>query len=244
MKQLGGICRPVVFPVVLMNTWVRTLVNHRQETSLAAKVRRKRFDLFLRLASAFPPPIHVLDIGGEQRFWEVMGLAGNPSFQFVILNIIEPEITFSNFRKITGDATNMHDIADGEFEIAFSNSVIEHLGTYARQDKMAQEIRRVGQSYFIQTPNKHFPIEPHFLVPFFQYFPMGLKISMVQRLNLGWYQKIPDQEKAREHILSHRLLTESEMRTLFPNGKLFKERILGLTKSFIAYGGRLDITGI
>ena len=226
-----------------MNTWVRKLVNHRQETSLAAKVRRKRFSLFLRLASAFPPPIHVLDIGGEQRFWEVMGLAGNPNFQFVILNIIDPEITFSNFRKIIADATSMHDIADGEFEIAFSNSLIEHLDTYARQHQMAREVRRVGQSYYIQTPNKHFPIEPHFLVPFFQYFPLSLKISMVQRLNLGWYQKIPDQEKAREHILSHRLLTESEMCTLFPDSRLFKERILGLTKSYIAYRGKMDATG-
>ena len=58
---------------------------------------------------------------------------------------------------------------DKSFDAVFSNSVIEHVGTFEDQKMMANEVIRVTNFYFIQTPNLYFPIEPHFLVPFFQF---------------------------------------------------------------------------
>ena len=220
---------------------LRKIVDHRDETTLAASLRRRRFRLFLSLVTPLPKPVTILDLGGEQRFWEVMGLVANDDYQIVILNVYPLEIEHHNLRSVVGDATDLHDYADQEFDFAFSNSVIEHLGSYERQQHMANEVQRVSKHYFVQTPNRYFPLEPHFLVPFFQFFPLSLQISLMQRFNLGWYKKIPGKEEALQQLRSHRLLTEQEMRALFPQGGLYRERILGLTKSFIAYGSGRSI---
>lgn len=111
---------------------------------------------------------------------------------------------------------------DSEFDVVFSNSVIEHLGTYEDQWKMAEEVRRVGQRYFVQTPNKYFPIEPHFLVPFCQFFPTALRAWLLTRFDLGWHKRAANYKTARR---------------LFPEANLYKERVWGLTKSFIVYHG-------
>jgi hypothetical protein len=219
-----------------MKTSLRKIVDHRDENTLAASFRRKRFEIFLNLIAPLQRPVHILDVGGEQKFWEVMGFGDDPDYQITLLNIYKPEVTRANFNGLVGDATNMIEIPDQEFNCVFSNSVIEHVGSYVNQQRMAQEIQRVGNFYFVQTPNKFFPLEPHFLIPFFQFYPQRLQIYLSQHFNLGWYQKIPDFEEARAHVQSHRLLTFSEMCTLFPKGQIYNEKAFGMTKSFIAYG--------
>lgn len=218
------------------NRITQRIVDHRDETSLAAAFRRRRFQLFLELIDHLPRPVTILDVGGEPRFWEVMSLAGNPDFQVILLNQAVFPSSWSNLRPVLGDAADLSRFKDQQFEAVFSNSVIEHLGSYARQQRMAAEVQRVGKFYFVQTPNRYFPLEPHFLVPFFQFFPRGLQIALLQRFSLGWYPRTPDRHLASELVRSHRLLTAAEMRLLFPNGKLYKERVLGMTKSLIAYG--------
>ena len=219
-----------------MNRLMRRVVDNRNQTSLSASFRRKRFSLFLSLVAPLPRPVTVLDVGGEPRFWEVMGLAGDPDFQVVLLNQMHFRVTPSNLSSVIGDAADLSRFTDQQFQVVFSNSVIEHLGSYDRQKRMAAEVQRVGQRYFIQTPNRHFPLEPHFLVPFFQFFPERLQIALIRRFDLGWYPKLSDYEQAARHIRSHRLLVESEMRALFPHGKLYKETALGMVKSLIASG--------
>jgi hypothetical protein len=51
---------------------------------------------------------------------------------------------------------------------------------------MAEEVRRVGQHYFLQTPNRYFPIEPHFVFLFFQFLLRVLQTALVRHLSLGW----------------------------------------------------------
>jgi hypothetical protein len=192
--------------------------------------------LFRSMVSRLPKPITILDLGGEQSFWEVMGLAGDSDYRIVILNVLPLEVRFSNLSVVLGNSADLHVFDDQEFDLVFSNSVIEHLGSYPRQQRMAEETQRVGVSYYVQTPNKYFPLEPHFLFPFFQFLPFGLQVALVQRFDLGWFRKVPEKSAAIQLVRSHRLLTGQEMRTLFPRGNLFRERVLGLTKSFISYG--------
>jgi hypothetical protein len=123
-----------------------------------------------------------------------------------------------------------------EFDIVYSNSVIEHVGSYNDQRQLANEVMRVGKKYFIQTPNLYFLIEPHFVFPLFQFLPIELRVWIVTHFSTGWYGKIPDRKQAKEIVSSIRLLNKKDFLNLFPEGNIWEEKILGLTKSFIAYG--------
>jgi len=57
------------------------------------------------------------------------------------------------------------------------------------------------------------------------------------RLPLGWYGRIEDPVRARAVAASTRLLDRTEMHALFPDATLWEERVLGLTKSLVVYGG-------
>ncbi len=102
---------------------------------------------------------------------------------------------------------------------------------------MAEEVRRVVLSYFVQTPNRFFPMEPHFYFPLFQFFPVSARVSLVRHLNLGRRGKIRDRQEALARVTHIRLLTAGEMRSLFPGGTLFRERFMGVTKSLVVYAG-------
>jgi hypothetical protein len=102
---------------------------------------------------------------------------------------------------------------------------------------MANEVCRVGKCYFVQTPNKYFPLEPHFLFPFFQFLPIRFRAWLLQNFKLGWFTKTPDALEAREVVESIRLLTKKEFKAFFPNASIYEEKVLWMTKSFIAYGG-------
>jgi 2-polyprenyl-3-methyl-5-hydroxy-6-metoxy-1,4-benzoquinol methylase len=123
---------------------------------------------------------------------------------------------------------------DQQFDIVFSNSVIEHLGTYQQQEKFAKEVRRVGRDLWIQTPAKCFFFEPHLLTPFIHWLPKQMQISLARYFTVwGWITK-PSKQTAVEYVDELRLLNETEMRDLFQDCEIVKEKIFGLTKSYIA----------
>jgi|ADGO01.1.fsa_nt_gi Methyltransferase domain. len=215
---------------------IKRFADNREMNSLATTMRRRRFALFIRLLNKLPRPITILDVGGTQRFWETMRFADSDVL-VVLLNITAPAVTLPNFIGLAGDARDMHQFADDEFDVVFSNSVIEHVGDFANQRRMASEIRRVGKRYFVQTPSRSFPIEPHFLYPYFQFWPMSIRVAMLSRWDVGWWKRIPDPAAARAELESIQLLSARQMRELFPDGTIYRERLLGLTKSYIAYGG-------
>ena len=64
---------------------------------------------------------------------------------------------------VCADATQRLPFADGEFDLAFSNSLIEHLPRAARA-AFAAEVRRIARGWWVQTPAYSFPIEPHSLL--------------------------------------------------------------------------------
>jgi hypothetical protein len=67
--------------------------------------------------------------------------------------------------------------------------------------------------------------------------PVKIRILLLQNFNLGWFRKTPDPVKAREIIESIRLLDRNQFGRLFPTAAIYEEKVLGLTKSFIAYEG-------
>jgi hypothetical protein len=215
---------------------LKRMADNRVEQSLAVQFRRKRFAFFLSLLSRLERPVHILDIGGTESYWKTMGLDVNDQVFITLLNLTQDHVTLPYLTSMIGDARHLQ-VENSSFDIVFSNSVIEHVGSYQDQLQMANEVQRIGKRYFVQTPNKFFPLEPHFLFPLFQFLPPKIRILLLQNFNLGWFKRTPDAIKAREIVESIRLLNKEEFGTLFPDAVIYEERVLGMTKSFIAYGG-------
>jgi ubiquinone/menaquinone biosynthesis C-methylase UbiE len=204
--------------------------------SLAARMRKKRLRLFQSLIETVPRPVKILDVGGTQQLWDYMELSGDTDINILLLNIRKGKITAPNIRQTIGDARDMPEFQDNEFDVVFSNSVIEHVGDFEDQRRMANEVRRVGRRYFVQTPNHYFPVEPHFVFPFFQFLPFQMKVWIATNLKPGWYQPT-NREEAVELVNEIRLLRKRELMELFPDASFYEEKLMGLTKSFIVYGG-------
>lgn len=227
---------------------LRSLADVARPDSLSSRLRRRRFALLGRLLAGLPRPLSILDVGGTEGFWRNLGDEGadgggvpdlGTGTSVVLLNIGAPPATSTpGVRAVGGDARAMPDFADGAFDVVFSNSVIEHVGELPDQRRMADEVRRVGRRYFLQTPARSFPVEPHFLFPGFQFLPLEAQLFLVRHRAMGWFPRTPDPEAALAILRSVRLLTEPELRGLFPTEATFlRERFLGLTKSLVVLDG-------
>ena len=214
--------------------FLRKLADSHQGDSLAVRLRRKRFSWFQELLASHAPPIRILDVGGAEDFWQKMEMLDVGGVSILLLNLEPaPAPRSRNIEAITGDARDLARFEDDSFDIVFSNSVIEHVGDFSDQQRMADEIRRVGRSYFVQTPNRYFPIEPHFLFPFFQFLPREVQIFVLTHFSIGWAPKAKDRQEAENRAASIRLLTRRECTRLLPGATLYRERFLGLTKSLV-----------
>ena len=214
----------------------KAFADNRDPASLSSRLRRKRLAFFLSLAARLDKPATILDIGGTEDFWRATIVDTERGIQVTLLNLSEQSLSSPNFTSVKGDARGLQ-FPDASFDIVFSNSVIEHVGDFEDQRKMAEEVRRVGKRYFVQTPNLYFPIEPHFLFPFFQFMPLVTRAWLLRRFKLGWFDREPDPKRAQAIVESVRLLSKKEMLALFPSSCLFEEKFFGLTKSFVAYSG-------
>lgn len=215
---------------------IHELADYSNKQSLANRFRNKRFQFFEEQIKKLSKnkPIRILDIGGTQSFWVNRGYADNENFHITILNLYKEESDYSNLIGVKGNACDLSEFKDNEFDLVFSNSVIEHVFTFENQQLMASEVRRVGRNYYIQTPNRNFFIEPHYLLPFFQFLPRGLQVFILTKTRLSRGRK-RNMEEATDHLDEIRLLTYGEMAGLFPDGKIFKEKFLLMNKSFTSF---------
>jgi ubiquinone/menaquinone biosynthesis C-methylase UbiE len=123
--------------------------------------------------------------------------------------------------------------SDKEFDLVFSNSVIEHVGDRDSQMRFANEMLRVGKSIYCQTPNRWFPIEPHLIAPFLHWLPFAMARRLVRYGSIWGLVTRPSQEQIDDLLSSIRLLSLREVRRLFGGCTIRSERIFGLAKSFI-----------
>ncbi|WPP53331.1 class I SAM-dependent methyltransferase [Catalinimonas niigatensis] len=214
---------------------MKKYIDYSKDTSLVNKMRQKRFDFFKSFLSSLARPTSILDIGGTIKFWEKSGFYKYEGIHFTIVNPGMKSRSEHNFEVVNGDGTNMPYFRDKQFDIVFSNSVIEHLYSWENQVKMANEVNRLSKSYFVQTPNYGFPVEPHFVFPFFHYLPVPFRIWLTKNYDLGHYPRARNKERAADRVNEIQLLSVKEMKKLFPEAKIYREKLFGLTKSIIAY---------
>lgn len=164
--------------------------------------------------------------------WRDMGLGERTT----IINVeAPPKQVPENFTYLQRDATRS-ELSDGSFDLAFSNSVIEHVGSFEDQKRFAGEMLRLGKRIYCQTPNKWFPVEPHFLGVGVHWLPKKWFRPFVDRYFTahGWRYR-PSPEASAELINSIRLLTRSEIQELFPGCNIKAECFLGMAKSFVVW---------
>lgn len=209
---------------------------------LAGRFRRRRAVHFRTLLARVPRPMRILDVGGTEAYWRQVTLTEAVELEIVLLNLSLVQTTDPRFTSIAGDACDLSAFPDATFDIVFSNSVIEHVGDVVRQQQMAREIARVGRRYYVQTPNRRFPIEPHYLLPLFQFYPKWLKIFALRffalQMSGGQLRRRQlDREQAAIEADSIRLLDRGELQKLFPGATIWAERLGPFSKSYVAYDG-------
>ena len=211
--------------------------NSNDPNSIGNRMRGRRFRLFTSLIADLPRPLTILDVGGTAAFWKNRGLAGDDGLQITVLNLAEEPRVADNLHPVVGDATDMNEFGDQTFDVAFSNSVIEHLFTIDAQRKMADEVRRVAKAHWVQTPNYWFPMEPHFHMIGWQWLPEPVRVAMIRRRRCGWRGPCPDRDQARAAVREVRLMRGVELRRLFPESDVWGERMFGMVKSWVAHAG-------
>jgi len=217
----------------------KRFADNTSRDSVSTRLRRQRFTILVKLLDYFEGPVRILDVGGRPQFWESMTadrILGK-SIHVTLLNLEAYPVCAPGFTAVVGDGRKMPQYLDGQFDIVFSNSTIEHAGTRADQLQMANEMRRVGKAYCIQTPSRSFPIEPHFLFPFFQFLPISVRTRLVNTFDLGWYKRVRDKREAEALVRSISLLSRRDVERLFPDATIYEERYAGAVKSYVAYRG-------
>lgn len=215
-----------------MTKTLRDRVNPYSDKYVAGNARARRAELFLQ---TFPDlaQMRVLDLGGVAAMWQAMPVM--PA-EVVLMNDHEYPVPDGGvFTAITGDACDPPESMQGErFDLVFSNSVIEHVGGHYRRERFAETIHELAPHHWIQTPNRYFPVEPHWLFPGFQFLSTSQKAS-VTRVWPGQMKRAPGERTKRiSWALSIELLTKSELTFYFPTSEIVTERLCGLPKSFVA----------
>lgn len=123
---------------------------------------------------------------------------------------------YPGIRYVQGDACALP-FADGEFDVVFSNAVIEHVGGRERQRTFVSEALRVGRRAFITTPDRRFPVELHTRLPFVHWLP--------DRLSHPLYRAA-----GRELGTELDLLTRRAFASLFPG----RVRVVSLGLTLVA----------
>jgi SAM-dependent methyltransferase len=202
--------------------------------SLQRRFRTRRMALLARTVR-LTSEMRVLDVGGTVEIWRLAPVMP----RLVLLNQTRARYEIgAGEATVLGDGTSLP-FADHAFDLVFSNSVIEHVGGSAEQARFAAEIARVGKQYWVQTPNRYFPIEHHLWTPFVHWLPRRWQASVTQRFSV-WQMLTPATAEQREFYMRHyldsiRLLAPSDLQALFPDAHIISERFLGWPKSLIAW---------
>jgi SAM-dependent methyltransferase len=216
-----------------------TSVHYRRKALPLAFVRwvaRRQHQLIVeRFLTAFPPSpsLKVLDLGVngslpdpaahpfEARWPHPDNLTASGLESHEVFHTAYPEMRYVQVTR--GSALPF---SDREFDVVYSNAVIEHVGDRRAQRAFLDEVLRVGKAAFITTPNRWYPIEFHTALPLLHWMPTALYRSAYRRLGFSFF--------ASEENLN--LFDMASLGTLVPRGVSFRietHRYLGLPSNLL-----------
>lgn len=198
----------------------------------SSKIRRKIFDLFMETMEPTDNSL-ILDVGvtpnnerPESNFFENLYPYKNRITAVSIEDASNLEKLYPGLRFVMIKDGRLP-FNDNEFDVAFSNAVLEHVGSRAQQRRFIAEMIRVSRKCFIAVPDRIFPIEHHTALPLIHYFPQELHRRLLRILGKELY--------ASEERLN--LLTKGIFKSLFPSNvklKIMRTRLLLIPSNIIA----------
>jgi SAM-dependent methyltransferase len=199
----------------------------RMTDAVSLRSRRRKLDLLLDELRPTSDTT-VLDVGADELGFGEGGGCGTLNFleelypwpeRITALGLHDGSgfrARYPHIRYMQGDALALP-FADGEFDIVFSNAVIEHVGGREEQRRFVSEAIRVGRRVFVTTPNRRFPVEVHTRVPFVHWLPDRLSHTVYRALGKGFATEID-------------LLSPRSLAALFPG----RVRIVNLGMTMVA----------
>jgi hypothetical protein len=194
-------------------------------------MRQRRWEWF---RSAFPDieSMSVIDLGGTAEAW--LRAPVRPAHVHVVNLEAGPSDTPAWIRADQADACDLPShIRNSNYDVVFSNSVIEHVGGHSQRMRFAEAVHKLADGHWVQTPYRYFPIEPHWLFPGFQFLPLPLRAEISHRWPLA-HTRSQDRQDGLQAAMGVELLGRTEMASYFPDSTLRTERVAGLVKSLIA----------
>ena len=195
---------------------------------------RRRARRWTWLVETFPDlsAMSVIDLGGSVESWRRAPV--RPKHVHVV-NLEDQPGEVPDWAEVDhGDACALPDrVRSRRYDLAFSNSVIEHVGGHERRLRFAETVRGLADSYWVQTPYRYFPIEPHWIAPGMQFLPVRARAALARRWPLAKV-RAGDLRGALDGVLSTELVDRTQLRYYFPDSAIRAERLAGLPKSLIA----------
>jgi len=217
------------------------LADYANPGSLGHQMRVRRLSPLLGMIDevhALRGNVRLVDVGGTEAYWTMLP-RDYLNTRDVTITIVDLPGTpmpsdHDRFEFVPADGCRLDMFEDRTFDIAHSNSVIEHVGDQGRMVAFAREIVRVAPRYFVQTPDYWFPVEPHFMAPFFHWLPKSMRVWFFFHAGVGFWGKRATREEAISVVESVHLLDRRALQALFADACIVRERFLGLPKSLIA----------
>jgi SAM-dependent methyltransferase len=208
-----------------------------------------RADLFARLMKP-ARGMRLLDLGGGDGSLAAR-IARRLELEVTVADIAEDHVDAvraQGFEHVLLPESGILPFAEASFDLVLCNSVIEHAtlpkesclvtarvpelvwkaGARSGQARLAAEIKRVGRGWFVQTPDRRFPIDQHVHLPFVHYLSHNAACRMVSFTDRVWI-------KSCQGVVDWELFTPLELSGLFPEGRIHIERFAGLPKSIIVW---------
>lgn len=212
-----------------MLKYARIRVFHYFLHPFQRRMRARRMRLFMENVG-LRDGMRIVDLGGSPMIWQFVEVPLDVTMVNLEYSAEAKEeartIRQHKFTFVVGDGCRT-EFPSSSFDLAFSNSVIEHVGARDKRAEFAYEVRRLAPRYWVQTPSKYFPIEAHTGMPFWWYYPEAIR----RRFKRNWHKKLP---AWTEMIEGTDVVEQQELETIFPGARILKERLMGVVKSYIA----------
>jgi methyltransferase family protein len=168
---------------------IPTGVRWRLSAGWTTRNRTNRFRRFLEVAQPTASAT-VLDVGVTNSTWRSGNFfESNYPWPTNITAVAIEDMpafrgAFPEVRLVIADGRSLP-FADDEFDIGFSNAVVEHVGSREQQRQFIAELVRTCRFVYVSTPNAWFPIDPHTLLPFVHWLPRPLRHPILRASGNG-----------------------------------------------------------